>query len=371
MPYMLRQRLEKKSSLTGTPTWRHKLPSVGRYTALELVIDCNRHADRASGTVVYPLETQITKIELLEGGSRALLSLTAAQLDACNYWDFKQPNARRYRQDAATGNILHLFLMGGRHLYDREFGFDFSKLDETYLEYTHTFLTDTAEKFDVSDHEVTVYGWRWMGADAPNFSGYRRIRQLAQWTTTASDAEKVVEVPTGYPVRRIGVQSKTRATTIGGAVKEIELRVNDGEYIPVSIKSPMHWVMQEVSDYGLNPLIGGIDHGVSTDIYDLPYWYSYYQTLNLIPHSATVTVPIITSIVTSPARFNLAAAEEGQVAFSLTGWGFQKCLRIGFDHDYAGFDLLQTAGLGSLDLKCVENAASKDVAVFVEDLLRY
>ena len=302
MPYMLRQRLEKKGSLSGTPTWRYKLPSVGRYTALELVIDCNRYATRADAAVVYPLETQVTKIEILEGGSRALLSLTAAQVDACNYWDFKRPNARRHREEAATGNLLHLFLMGGRDLYDREYGFDFGRLDETYLEYTHSLASDTAEKFDVSDHEVSIYGWRWMGADRPTFKGYRRIRQLAQWTTSAADAEKIVEIPVRNPVRRIGVQAKTDDTTIGGTVKEILLKVNEGEYNPVSIKSPMHWTMQEVSEYGLVNVIGGIAYAVGTGENELPRWWSYMQTVNASPYGYAGEINLETHGITLPLR---------------------------------------------------------------------
>jgi len=371
MAYMLRQRLTNKTDLAGTPTWRFKLPSVGRYTALELVIDCNRYATRADPLVVYPLETQITKIEVLEGGSRPLLSLSASQLDACNYWDFGRPNARRHREEAATGNLLHLFLMGGRDLYDREFGFDFAKLAETYLEYTHTMTADTAELFDVSDHQVSVYGWRWMGNDAPNFKGYRRIRQLAAWATSASDTLKFVDLPTGNPIRRIGIQSKSDDTTIGGAIKEIELRVNDGEYSPVHIVSPMHWVMQEASEYGLINEIGGIGYSASNAATELPRWWGYYQTLLAATYGSFTAEAATHLFITLPARIHHQTTGDKEFNFVSRGWGFQKCLRIGFDHDRDGFDLLKTRGMGSLDLELTENAASKNAAVFVEDLLNY
>lgn len=371
MAYMLRQRLTNKTSLSGTPTWRYKLPSVGRYTAIELAVNCNRYAQRATNNLVYPLETQISKVELLEGASRALLSLTAQQIDACNYWDFKKPTARRYRQHAATGNMINLFLMGGRGLYDREYGFDFAKLDETYLEYTHSLSADTAEKFDVSDHEVSVYGWRWMGGDAPSFKGYRRIRQLAQWTTTGTSALKTIEIPLGAPIRRIGVQGKTRASTIGGTFTKMEVRVNDGEYSPVTINSPMQWTMQEVDDYGLNNEVGGIEVAIHSVTTDLPSWFSYYQTVMATMYPGNPAGVIGTSGITIPAGLYNHWTTALECMFTVRGWGFQKCLRIGFDHDYDGFDLFQTRGLGSLDLELTEAAASKDAAVFVEDLLLY
>lgn len=370
MPYMLRQRLTNKTSLEGTPTWRYKLPSLGRYTAIELAINANRYAARTDGAVVYPLETQISKIELLEGGSRALLSLTAAQIDASNYWDFKRPNPRRYRQQAATGNMLNLFLMGGRDLYDREYGFDFAKLDETYLEYTHSMATDAAEKFDVTDHEISVYGWRWMGPDAPSFRGYRRMRQIASWTTTGTGTLKTIEIPIGNPIRRIAVQATANDATLGGTVSKYELRVNDGEYSPVTIVSPLQWTMQEAAEYGLNNEVGGIEYLVSNATVEIPRWWSYYQTILAQNYGTTDIMRMVQALISLPAALIGAAGVAHEGIFTTRGWGFQKCLRIGFDHDYDGFDLLKTRGMGSLDLELTE-VTGKTAKVFVEDLLTY
>lgn len=370
MAYMLRQRLTNKTSLEGTPTWRYKLPSLGRYTAFELVINADRNTDRADSALVYPLEREITKIELLEGGSRALLSLTGMQVDACNYWDFKRPNPRRHCELDGGGNDLHLFLMGGRHLYDREYGFDLAKLAETYLEYTHTMEADADYRFDVSDHEVSLYGWRWMGADAPSFRGYRRMRQLAAWTTTGTGTLKLIEIPVGNPIRRIGIQATADDTTLGGTFTKMELRVNDGEYSPVTIVSPMQWTMQEVQDYGLHNLIGARGYAVSTGENEIPRWWSYIETLLATAYGYAGEINLETHMITLPARIKANTTGNQEFVFNARGWGFQKCLRIGFDHDYDGFDLLQTRGMGSLDLELTE-VTSKTAKVFVEDLLTY
>jgi len=368
---MLRQRITNKTDLSGTPTWRYKMPNVGKYTAIELVIDCDRYTTRADASVVYPLETQISKLELVEGGSRAILSLTGSQLDALNYWTFGRPNARRYRQEEATGNLLHLFITGGRNLYDTEFGFDFSKLAETYLEYTHAMETDAAEKFDVSDHQVTLYGWRWMGAGSPDFKGYFRTRQLASWATTSSGTLKTIELPTGNPYRIIAFQAKSNDTTIGGTATKLELKVNNGEYSPVSIPSPFHWTMQEVSDYNLHNLLGGIDYAVSTGENEIPRWWSYYQTLLSASYGYAGEIELENHFITLPARIKANATGNAEFNFVGRGWGFQKCLRIGFDHLYDGEDLFHTRGMGALDLEVTEGGTSKDAAVFAQDVLAY
>jgi hypothetical protein len=282
MAYLLRQRITKVSDLDDNSTWRYKLPTTGVYSALEMRINCDRYATRASGTVVYPLEACISKIEILAGGSRALLSVTGQQIDALNYWDFGVPTPRRYRQEASTGNDINLYLLGGRGLHDRQFGFDFDRLGECYLEYTYDLNEGTAEYFKANDHDVSLYGWRWMGPGAPGFQGYFRSRQLAAWTTTATSALKTIEIPTANPVRRIGIQAKTRTATLGGTFTEAEVRVNEGQYSPITIKSPMDWVMQEVVDYGLHNTIGGMDYVIGTGESDLPYWWSYIETANAV-----------------------------------------------------------------------------------------
>lgn len=371
MAYMLRQKLTTQGALEAVPTWRYKLPSVGKYTAIEIDVEAQRSAIRADADLVYPLESQVTKIELVEGGSRALISLTGSQLDALNYWSFGRPNARRYRQEAATGNIMRFYVMGGRDLYDREYGYDFGRMAETYLEYTHSMDADAAEKFDVSTHTVTLYGWRWMGDSIPNFSALLRARQIAAWATTSDGTIKTIQIPTGTPLRRIGVQAKTRAKTLGGTISDYELKVNNGEYSPVMITSALDWTMQEVQDYDLNNELGGIDYLAASEIMDLPSWFSYMQTLLAQNYGASGQPVINVHGITAPMRLQATTAVAGEVIFSMRGWGFQKCLRIGFDHDHDGADLLKTAGMGSLDLELTEQVASADAAVFIEDVLTY
>jgi len=371
MAYLLRQRMTTVGALAAVPTWRFKLPRVGRYTAFEIAVDCDRYQTRADATTVFPLEQMVDKVELVEGGSRALLSLTGSQLDALNYWSFGRPNARRYRQEGATGNLLKLFILGGRALYDREYGYDLDRLNETYIEYSHLMDGDVAEEFDVSTHPVSVYGWRWMRDNLPAFRGLMRARQIAAWATTGADVLKTIPIPVGTPIRRIGVQAKTRAKTLGGTLTKYELMVNNGEYSPVTITSPMEWTMQEVSDYDLNNELGGIDYLVASGMMDLPHWFSYMQTLLAQNYGASGQPVINVHGITLPMRLQATDATAGEAIFSMRGYGVQKCLRIGFDHDFGGADLLQSGGFGALDLQLTETAAGNDAAVFYEDIVGY
>ena len=371
MPYMLRQRITSIGALEAVPTWRYKLPSVGKYTAFELIVDCNRLQARADPDVNYPIESQISKVELVEGGSRALTSLTGSQLDAVNYWQNGRTAARRTSQSAAGDNLIHLFLMGGRDLFDTSWGYDLSKMGETYIEYSHDLSADAAEKFDVSSHTVYLYGWKWEGPGEPTFDRFLRTRQLAAWSTVAADTIHTVNLPIGNPYRFVGFQSKTHNASLGGAASRVELSVNNGQYSPVTIQSCMHWVMQEAQEYHLNNIISGQDWVIGTASVDLPAYFSYGGDLQATARSAAGPLDLTVRPWTNPMTVTAITAGDNDITYLMSGYGFQKCLRIGFDHLPDGGDLLATSGFGSMDLLVTEAAADKSVAVFAQDVLSY
>lgn len=371
MAYLQRRRLTIDSDLDSQSTWRYKVPSLGAFTAFEIVVEAQREADRAVNASPISIEAEVTKLELLEGGTRPLISLTGPQVDAMNYWDFKVATPRKYRQLDAQWNDHHFFLMGGRNLYDREYGYDMARLGETYIELTHDMTAAVAEGFDEETAKVTLYAYQWMGDNIPFFTGYYRSRQLAYWTTSAADILKTIEIPHGNPIRRICLQSVTRASTLGGTVKEYEVVVNDGEYSPVHIKSAKDWVMGEVGEYGLENELSGLDFINQVAIVDLPLWFSYYQSGSAIGYADFLDALKIQGLITAPMKVYHAHAHGHEMIFTMRGWGFQKCLRIGFDHCDDGFDLLQTRGLGALDLVCTEANSSRGARVFVQDVLTY
>lgn len=371
MPYMQRTRVLTDSDLDDNATWRRRIDLAGQVTALELRINCDRYQARADVTNVYTLLDCISRLELLKDATTPLVSLTGEQVDAMNYWDLGKPNPRRYRQEASTGNDIILFLMGGRSLYDREYGWDFDRLNKVYLEYTYDLNEGDAEYFKANDHDIKVYAWQWKGAGIPKFKGYLRSRQLDAWTTTAANAEHPVEIPASNLVRRVCVQAKTRTATLGGSFSKLELRVGKGAYSPVIITSPMDWVMGETVEYDLDNEIGGIDYAVGTGENTLPWWWAYFETIVASPHGYAGEINLETHGITLPGRVKANTTGNQEFMFVMRGWGFQKCLRIGFDHEHDGYDLLKVPSGKALDLICTEAAASKVVAAFFQDVVSY
>jgi len=371
MAYLQRQRLTIKSNLDDDSTWRYKLPSVGHFTAFELDINCDRFATRAAAATAYTLESCITRIEMLEAGAKIIHSLTGEHHDAMNYWDFKKPNPRRYRQEASTGNQIQLFLLGGRHIADQEYGFAMEKLAETYINYTFDLSEGVAEYFKADDHDVKLYGYRWMGEDIPDFSGHMRTQELAAWTCSAANALKTIQVPVGNRIRRLGLQACTRAKTLGATFSKVELRANEGEYSPVIINSCMDWCMAEASEYGLQNQIGGIDYGLANTRMDLPYYWSYYESSQVNEYGLASAAPNTVEGITLPMRWRHHATTAGEITWLTRGWGFQKCLRMGFEHDDNPLKYLKTDHLGALDIIVTEGGDARNAKAFMQDVVMY
>jgi len=371
MAYMQRTRILSDSDLDDNTTWRERLDLSGKITCIEMRINCNRYQARTTHDVVYTLADCISRIELLRDATTPLISLTGEQLDAMNYWDFKRPNPRRYRQEGACDNVLALYLLGGRDLYDREYGWDFDQLSKVYLEYTYALNEGTANYFAANDHDIKLYAWQWKGDGIPSFKGFFRSKQLDAWTTTAANAEHKIEVPATNPIRRVCVQGKTRAASLGGTFSELDLRVDKGAYSPVIVKSMMDWTMNEVQEYGLYNRLGGIEYRIAGAQTDLPYWFSYYDEVLVVDYVTNTVVPVVMGYITAPARIHSNTATAGEDVFEVGGYGFQKCLRIGFDHEYDGFDLLRVPSGKALDLVCTEAAASIVAASFFQDVVSY
>jgi len=371
MAYLQRHRLTTVADLDDDSTWRYKLPRVGKYTAFEMRINCDRYATRADVDTVHPLESCITRIEMLEAGAKIVHSLTGQHLDAMNYWDFGKPNPRRYRQEEDTGNDVILFLLGGRNITDQEYGFDMAKMAETYLNYTYNLHEDTAEYFAADDHDVTLYGYRWMGEDVPEFVGHMRTQELASWTTSAANALKTIHIPIGNRIRRVAVQATTRAKTLGGTFSKLELRANEGEYSPIIVNSMMDWAMSEVSEYLLENETGGIDYAVGTGENELPRWWSYIESLVVSPYGYAGEINLEAHGLTLPVRVKANTTGNQEFMFQAKGWGFQKCLRLGFEHDDNPAKYLRTDHLGSLDLIVTEAAADLGAQAFMQDVVMY
>lgn len=369
--YMLRKRILTDSDLDDNTTWKRDLPDTGSITAFELRIQCNRHADRDDLDVCYPLCDMVSLVEIISEGTTKVQSISGRQCDFFNYLDFKRPTPRRHREVAGGGNDLTLYLMGGRGLYDTEYGFDMAKLKNAFLNYTYNLHEGVAEYFAANDHDVQVYAWHWMGPGAPTFKGYFRRRQVLTYTTTGGSVIKTLPITPGPPLRRVVVQKKDFDETLGGTWSAIELEVNNGEYSPIVITSPMDYAMQQVPTYQLRNRSGGLIYlDTANSAAYLPADFAYLQS-GSVTHHAVAEAGDYGSLLGITLPLRAYANAVGEYVYEVEGYGYQGCLNLGFDHLPDMGDLLITRGMGALKLHLTETEATNTGAVSLEDVIFY
>lgn len=369
--YWLKNRLHTETAVDKGTTYRYKLPSVGLFSAFSIRCQAQRYAARASTTTNQLLHDAITKVELLSEGTKVLKSLRAREIKALNLFDFGQVGNWQHGEQADDYNIDTLYLLAGRHLQDKEYMFDMSKLRDPEIAITNDLTEDTAEYWKADTLEYQIFGWRAMGAPAPAPKAYFRADERTYYTTSAADAEKIVEITTGKKIRRILLMGHTVGTTTRGHIKKIELQVDEGAYSPAIIDNPMEWSWQNVLDYELN-----------TDIvkssYQYAAGYSYHDLLMCYPQHVEVsgygTVDGV-KIYEVQDFGNGLAYIRSDAAHPITllskGAGYLNSLLIGFDNHVGLQDILDTKDMGKLKLILTETAASKVVSVVVEEEVAY
>ena len=371
MGYWLKKRLHTETAVDKDATYRYKLPTVGLFSAFSVRCQAQRYADRASTTTNQLLHDAITKVELLSEGTKVLKSLRAREIKALNLFDFRRVGDWQHGENADDYNIDTLYLLAGRHLQDKEFMFDMSKLSDPEIALTNALTEDTAEYWKADTLEYQIFGWRFMGSPAPVPRGYFRADERVYYTTSAADAEKIVDITIGKKIRRILFMGHTVGTTTRGHVKKMELEVNEGEFSPVTIDSPMEWTWQNILDYMLDckvvkcVYLKAVDECEYTDLL-----MCYPQGVFVTPHVATADASArVWDFANGLADIRCDVAYTHELVAH--GAGYLNSLLIGFDKEPDLSQMFDTAGMGKLKLILTETAASKVVSIVVEELITY
>ena len=369
--YWLRKRLHTESAVDAGQTYRYKLPEVGLFSAFSVRCQAQRYTNRASTTTNQLLHDAITKVELLSEGTKVLKSMRAREIKALNLFDFKRVGDWQHGEMASDYNIDTLYLLAGRGLQDKEYMFDMSRLSDPELAITNALTETTAEYWKVDTLEYQIFGWRAMGEPLPRPRGYFRADERIYYTTSAANAEKIVDITTGKKIRRILVMGHTVGTTTKGHITKIELEVDEGAYSPVIIDNPMEWSWQNVLDYMLDTKVVKCVYLKAED------QSNYFDMLQAYPQ-AVLAIPHFTAAEAGDRvmDFGNGLIElQGDIAggreLVAHGAGYLNSLLIGFDKEPDLSDMMDTAGMGKLKMILTENAASKVVSVVVEELIPY
>lgn len=371
MGYWLRKRLHRETAVDAGTTYRYKLPTTGFYSAFSVHVEAQRYGGRDATTTSQILFDALTKIELITEGTKVIKSMRARELKALNLFDFSKVGEWQHSEESDGWNFDDLYLLAGRHLQDKEYMFDMSRLPDPELAITNDLTEDSMAYWKADTLEYTIFGWRWMGDPVPSPKGYFRADERVYYETTADRAEKVIEITKGKRIRRILIQGQEVGTTIGGHIREFELQVDEGAFSPVKSISQMQWAQQNVLDYGL-------DVTVKKDINIIASSTRQYDDILMCWPQFVGLTPMATS------ANNYGQVEDVNNGLCMTqglasdvfkmvgmGCGYLNAQVIGFDKEPDLADMLDTRDMSALKLILTERAADKTVSVVVEEEVLY
>lgn len=180
-----------------------------------------------------PLHRCITKIEIVDG-SDVLVSLSAEELQALQWYKTGKRPTMRIDENASSGNFIGITLLFGRYLYDQEFAIDFTKFSNPQLKITWNLAAIRAVSattaWATGTFKISATAKVMEGASAPG--KYLMAKTIDTWTGgTSGDSRH--ELPMDYPYRFIMLQNYLQQSDVWECISKIKLTLDTDKYIPM------------------------------------------------------------------------------------------------------------------------------------------
>lgn len=210
-------------------TWTFRLPRALQINNLRVMVDWTNGGTNNQDQSVYDA---IDRVELKANGNRVLFSLTGQQ---CRVWGHffnkaRLPFVRSEVPDVVQTAILTIPF--GMSMFDTSHYLDTSRWNDVTLEITYS-PDIGATDFLTSTGYITVYADVWVPNPPEAYAGMLRLTEQYYFTTAAS-GDQSIELPLLNPHLAIGVYCYESGVSPGSNITNIELEINDREFIPVS-----------------------------------------------------------------------------------------------------------------------------------------
>ena len=144
--YWKHDRYYKGEQISNNSTWKQELPESGLLSAIMLRLTMTNAAAIQNSNKARIID-HLNKIEVTDGGTKTMFSLTGQELKAQNFYMAGQvmpESAILYGNKTQRTTVLVPF---GRHLYDTEYMLDMGAFDSVYLEISNDLsATQCADK---------------------------------------------------------------------------------------------------------------------------------------------------------------------------------------------------------------------------------
>ena len=201
-----------KKSLGDSGTETFDLETLDPMT--ELVVYFEQDND-TSAVSDLPPERQISKIEIVDGGS-TLWSLSGQEAVGVAAVEMGRWPLGFYNETENQNTWIHIPIRFGRFLGDTEFGFLPTAYRNPQLKVTYSLGTG----HETLLNELAIYAKVMQGVPAP--SNCLMWRSLRSYTSTAS-TDEITELPIDYPYRRLMVRGFDEDGTFSTTISNYKL----------------------------------------------------------------------------------------------------------------------------------------------------
>jgi len=341
--YWKQHRAYKEDPMSNTDTWKEELPTKGLLSGILLQF----HMVNASAIQNYyksRLIDHVTKVEVTDGGTETMFSLTGQESKAQNWYDEGKID---HEMAILYGNKTQrttLYIPFGRYFKDMDYMLDLSKWDSVYLELTNdlttTYCADKAAKVDV----------QLITAEDLSVAPVNYIKNY-EWRNNKpkADAQYVYhKLPTRDYIRRVMVQIDPDMETTGAATSDpksdsfnLKFMYKEGAEV-VWDHRPKDLMKSNALDYGLIKTRGRYLQSTSQYI-DTAVGYVANEQFSVMGDTASGTATAEAVMEESNDRFqkmkNVSAGATAPEFIDLQTVG------VGYYHTMVLFD----AGLKSID----------------------
>lgn len=250
--YWKQHRAYKEDPMSNTDTWKEELPEKGILSGILLQM----RMINASGIEAYyktRLIDHLTKIEVTDGGTETMFSMTGQEARAQNFYDEGAVPHEMAILDSTHYQRTSIYIPFGRHFKDMDYMLDLSAWDSVYLELTNDLTTTyCADKGAVVDVQLVLAAD--LGIAPANY-----IKNY-EWRNNKpkADAQYVYhKIPTRDQIRRVMVQIDPDLETAGNATNDpvtdsnnLKFTFNEGSEV-VWDHRPKDIMKANAFDYGL------------------------------------------------------------------------------------------------------------------------
>uniref|UniRef100_A0A6H1ZZZ3 Major capsid protein n=1 Tax=viral metagenome TaxID=1070528 RepID=A0A6H1ZZZ3_9ZZZZ len=341
--YWKQHRAYKDDPMSNTDTWKEELPEKGILSGIILQFHMT-NANLIKGYYKARLIDHLTKIEVTDGGTETMASLTGQEFKAQNFYDEGKIDHEMAILFDTNVQRTTVYIPFGRHFKDPDYMLDLGAWDSVYLELTNdlttTYCADKAAKVDVQLVLAEDLGM----APANYIKNY-------EWRNNKpkADAQYVYhKLPTRDVIRRVMVQTDPDLNTVGSAVSDpkgdsfnLKFTFREGSEV-VWDHRPKDIMKANALDYGLVKTRGRYYQSTSQYI-DTAVGYVANEHFAYMSHTASSTITAVGAMQESNDRFQvLREISAGTNAPQMID---MQTVGVGYYHTMVLFD----AGLKSVD----------------------